>query len=203
MILTTKRLVLREFEEEDWQAVLTYQSDPRYQRYYPWTSRTEQDARMYVQRLLAQREEEPRTKFQLAITLASNGQLIGNAGIRMSTPEAWEADIGYELDPRFWGYGYATEVADTLLTFGFQTLRLHRIWAWCIAENRGSAHVLEKIGMQQEGRLRENRWMKDRWWDTLLYAILEHEWQARHSPQSEGARERNPDQEMEGGITHA
>lgn len=98
MILTTKRLVLREFEEEDWQAVLTYQSDPRYLRYYPWTSRSEQDARMYVQQLLAQREEEPRTKFQLTITLASNGQLIGNAGIRMNTPEASEADIGYELD---------------------------------------------------------------------------------------------------------
>lgn len=142
---------------------------------------------MYVQQILEQRREEPRTKFQLAITLAPHGQLIGNAGIRMSTPEASEADIGYELDPRFWGYGYATEVAETLLTFGFQALRLHRIWAWCVAENRGSAHVLEKIGMQQEGRLRENRWMKNRWWDTLLYALLEQEWQARHSPRSESA----------------
>jgi ribosomal-protein-alanine N-acetyltransferase len=37
-----------------------------------------------------------------------------------------------------------------------------------------AAHVLEMIGMQQEGRLRENRWMKGRWWDTLLYALLEH-----------------------------
>lgn len=192
MILTTKRLVLREFEEEDWQAVLTYQSDPRYLRYYPWTSRSEQDARIYVQQLLAQRQEDPRTKFQLAITLASNGQLIGNAGLRMQTPEASEGDIGYELDPRFWGSGYATEVAQTLLTYGFQALKLHRIWAWCIAENRGSAHVLEKIGMQQEGCLRENRWMKDRWWDTLLYALLEQEWQARHSPRSEGVCETEP-----------
>lgn len=186
MIFTTKRLVLRELEEEDWQVVLTYQSDPRYLRYYPWTSRTEQDARTFVQQILAQREEEPRTKFQLAITLVSNGQLTGNAGIRMNTPEAKEADIGYELDPRFWGYGYATEVVDTLLAFGFQVLRMHRIWAWCVAENRASAHVLEKIGMQLEGRLRENRWMKDRWWDTLLYALLEHEWWARHSSRSEG-----------------
>ena len=185
MILTTKRLVLREFEEEDWQAVLTYQSDPRYLRYYPWTSRSEQDARMYVQQLLAQQQEEPRTKFQLAITLASNGQLIGNAGIRMKTAQDREADIGYELDPRSWGYGYATEVADAFLTFGFRELGLHRIWAWCIAENTASAHVLEKVGMRQEGRLRENRWMKDRWWDTLLYAILEHEWQNRPTPQSD------------------
>ncbi len=176
MILTTKRLVLREFEEEDWAAVLTYQSDPLYLRYYPWTHRTEQDVREFVQKFLAQREEEPRTKFQLALTLAQDGQLIGNCGIRMKTPAAREADIGYELDPRHWGRGYATEAASKLLSFGFRDLRLHRIWAWCIAENVASARVLEKIGMRQEGRLCENEWMKGRWWDTLLYAILEHEW---------------------------
>ena len=75
MILTTKRLVLREFEEKDWAAVLTYQSDPLYLRYYPWTHRTEQDVREFVQKFLAQSEEEPRTKFQLALTLAQDGQL--------------------------------------------------------------------------------------------------------------------------------
>jgi [ribosomal protein S5]-alanine N-acetyltransferase len=179
MILTTKRLLLREFEEEDWQAVLVYQSDPRYLRYYPWTQRTEQDVHAFVRMFLAQREEEPRTKFQLAITLAPQGQLIGNAGIRMNTPDAEEADIGYELDPRYWGHGYATEAASALLAFGFRELKLHRIWAQCMAENTASAHVLEKIGMRQEGRLRENVWMKDRWWDTSVYAILEQEWQAR------------------------
>ena len=175
MILTTKRLMLREFEEEDWRAVLAYQSHPLYLRYNPWTHRTEQDVRAFVRRFLAQREEEPRTKFQLAITLASRGQLIGNAGIRMKTPEAREADIGYELDPRYWGCGYATEAAGALLALGFRELKLHRIWAQCIAENTASARVLEKIGMRQEGHLRENEWMKDRWWDTMLYAILEHD----------------------------
>jgi RimJ/RimL family protein N-acetyltransferase len=105
----------------------------------------------------------------------------------MKTPLAREADIGYELDPRFWGWGYATEVAHKLLEFGFQTLGLHRIWACCVAENQGSAHVLKKIGMQQEGHLRENEWMKDRWWDTLLFGILRQEWQASGRKQpSEG-----------------
>jgi [ribosomal protein S5]-alanine N-acetyltransferase len=179
MILTTKRLLLREFEEEDWQAVLVYQSDPLYLRYYPWTHRTEQDVRAFVRRLLARREEEPRTKFQFAITLAPHGQLVGNAGIRMNTPDAAEADMGYELDPRYWGRGFATEAASAILAFGFRELKLHRICAQCIAENTASAHVLEKIGMRQEGRLRENVWMKDRWWDTLVYAILVHEWQTR------------------------
>ena len=179
MILTTRRLVLREFEEEDWSAVLAYQSDSLYLRYYHWTQRTEQDVLEFVRMFIAHREEEPRTKFQLAITLASDGQLIGNCGIRMKTPGAQEADIGYELNPRYWGIGYATEAASELLAFGFRDLELHRIWAWCIAENAASARVLEKIGMRQEGRLREQEWMQGRWWDTLLYAMLDHEWQIR------------------------
>jgi ribosomal-protein-alanine N-acetyltransferase len=178
MIITTKCLVMREFEEQDWSAVLAYQSDPRYLRYYDWSERTEQNVRAFVRMFIAQREAEPRTKFQFAITLASNGQLIGNCGIRKKTADAQEADIGYELDPRYWGCGYATEAAHAILAFGFRELALHRIWAWCIAENVASAHVLEKLGMRKEGHLRQNEWMQDRWWDTLLYAILANEWQA-------------------------
>ncbi len=45
-----------------------------------------------------------------------------------------------------------------------------------VAENVASARVLAKLGMRLEGRLREKQCMKGRWWDTLVYAILEHEW---------------------------
>ncbi len=63
-----------------------------------------------------------------------------------------------------------------MVTFGFQDLKLHRISAHCIVDNTASAHVLEKLGMRREGQLRENEWMKERWWDTLLYGILDREW---------------------------
>jgi [ribosomal protein S5]-alanine N-acetyltransferase len=46
----------------------------------------------------------------------------------------------------------------------------------------GSAHVLEKLGMRQEGWLRENEFYKGRWWDTLMYAVLDREWQAQPHP---------------------
>jgi RimJ/RimL family protein N-acetyltransferase len=46
-----------------------------------------------------------------------------------------------------------------LLQFGFEQLALHRIWAYCIAENVASARVLEKIGMKYEGLQRESEWM--------------------------------------------
>lgn len=176
MELHTPRLLLREFVAGDWPAVLAYQRDPRYLRYYEWTDRTAGDAQHFVQMFIEQQTERPRRKFQLAVVLKSSGQLIGNCGIRQTSAGAREADIGYELAPDHWGCGYATEAARAIVRFGFEELKVHRIWAWCIADNVASSHVLEKIGLKLEGRLREKEYFKDRWWDTLMYAILEEEW---------------------------
>jgi ribosomal-protein-alanine N-acetyltransferase len=176
MELETERLILREFRENDWPDILAYQADPLYLRYYEWTERTPKAVQEFVQMFLDQQQERPRTKFQLAVTLKPNHQLIGTCGIRTKSVDAHEGDIGYELSPKHWGQGYATEAARAIVQFGFTELRLHRIWSWCIADNVGSARVLEKLGMQLEGRLRDKERFKGRWWDTLLYAILDHEW---------------------------
>ncbi len=177
MRLTTERLVLRDFEEDDWPAVLAYQSDPRYLRYYPWVERDEASVRDFVGGFVARQREQPRRVFQLAITLPSEGaRLIGNCGVRVNDPEQREGNIGYELAPDCWGHGYATEAARALLAFGFEALGLHRIWAECVADNIASARVLEKLGMRREGHFHEHAHFKGRWWNSLVYAILEHEW---------------------------
>ena len=179
MKILTDRLVLREFRKEDWKAVLVYQSDPRYLRYYEWVERTPEAVQDFVQMFLDQQKAQPRLKFQLGVTLKANAQLIGSCGIRLNAPGDHAGDLGFELAPDHWGQGYATEAARALVKFGFTELGLHRIWSWCIADNTRSARVLEKLGMQQEGRLRENEYFKGRWWDTRLFGILKDEWQAR------------------------
>ena len=176
MRLTTARLVLREFLITDWPDVLAYQRDPRYLQFYPWTDRTEADVREFVQMFLAQQEEQPRRKFQLAVTLQDSGRLIGSCGIRRNMENDWEADIGYELAPEYWGQGYATEAALAIVEFGFRELNLHRVSSWCIADNAASARVLGRVGLRLEGRLPENEYFKGRWWSTLLYGLLESEW---------------------------
>jgi RimJ/RimL family protein N-acetyltransferase len=178
MHLTTQRLVLREFDEHDYPALLAYQSDPRYLEYYPWTERQPEDVRRLLQSFLDGQRAQPRHKFQLAVTLKPGLQLIGNCGIRMDSPTARQGDLGYELSPAHWGQGYATEATCAIIQFGFAELQLHRIWAWCIADNHRSVRVLEKLGLRQEGLLRENEHFKGCWWDTRVYAILSHEWRA-------------------------
>ena len=177
MKLETERLILRDFVKDDWQEVLVYQSDPLYLRYNDWTERTPESVQDFIGWFLNQQQQESRIKFQLAVVLKSSNQLIGNCGVRMAEAGSSEADIGYELNPNHWNHGYATEAASAIVDFGFNHFGVHRIWADCIAENVGSAHVLEKLGMTLEGRLRENKYFKGRWWDTLMYAILADEWE--------------------------
>lgn len=179
MRLETERLILRDFQEDDWSAVLAYQADPRYLRYYAWTERTPQAVRDFLGIFLAQQKEQDRYRFQLAVVLKKSGALIGNCGIRQSQAFSLEADLGYEIAPEQWGQGYATEAARALLRFAFEELKVHRVYAECVSENVGSQRVLRKLGMRQEGHLRENQYYRSRWWDTLIFAILEHEWEAQ------------------------
>jgi RimJ/RimL family protein N-acetyltransferase len=176
MILKTSRLWLRDFVADDWYALFAYQSDPRYLRFYPPEVMIPEESQRLVNMFIEGQRAQPRHKFQFAVILPDENRLIGNCGIRKQTPSASEADIGYEFDPEHWGRGYATEAAHEVLRFGFEQLKLHRITAECIADNIASAHVLEKIGMKLEGRLREKEYFKGRWWDHLLYGILEREW---------------------------
>ena len=92
--------------------------------------------------------------------MLDSGRLIGNCGIRRKPDNDWEADIGFELAPEYWGRGYATEAARAIVDFGFRELELHRISSWCIADNAASARVLERVGLRPEGRLRRNEYFR-------------------------------------------
>jgi [ribosomal protein S5]-alanine N-acetyltransferase len=176
MQLTTERLILRDFTPDDWPAVLAYQSKPLYLRYYAWTERTPEAVRDFIDIFIAQQSDSPRTKYQFAVTLKASGTLIGCAGVRKDSPDSHQASIGYELDPAHWGKGYATEATRTLMNYGFDVLKVHRIWAHCVADNLGSQHVLEKLGLRREAHLRDAEYYKGRYWDEYIYAILESEW---------------------------
>jgi ribosomal-protein-alanine N-acetyltransferase len=179
--IQTERLVLRELKEADWQAVHGYASDPEVVRYMDWGPNTEDEDKSFIRRALANQKEEPRRNFTIAVVFRAESVLIGGCGIYVSNQENKEGWLGYCLNRRYWGQGYATETGKALLTFGFDRLGMHRIFATCDPANVASAHVLEKIRMQREGHLREHKWSKGTWRDSLLYAILDYEWRQPES----------------------
>lgn len=118
------------------------------------------------------------TRYVLAVRLKQNGLLIGAGEINIR--DTSNGEISYILHPDYWNQGIGTDVGRLLLTFGFQTFDLHRIYATCDPRNIGSTNVLEKIGMKQEGRLREVLKLKDGWRDSLLYSVLEQDFHKRN-----------------------
>lgn len=161
--------------KEDQQAVHEYSSDPEVTRYMNWGPNNEQDTINFIQKSIASKSEQPRTDFTFAVILKSENKLIGSCGIYMSNSDQREGFIGYIFSRSFWGEGYATETAAALIKFGFNVLKLHRIFSTCDPQNLVSAHVLEKVGMQKEGCLRQNYWIRGKWRDSLLFAVLENE----------------------------
>ena len=79
--LSTERLVLREFTEDDAPAAHQYASDPRVVEFMPWGPNTEEQTQEFIARQLAAQQQEPRLCFDLAVILRADGRLIGGCGL--------------------------------------------------------------------------------------------------------------------------
>ncbi len=174
--LKTARLLLRDFEPDDWPALHDVESHADVARYQSFEPRTPEESRAYVIAACEEAAQDTRQTYDLAVVLIAEGLLIGRCGLGLTNRDLGEGMLWYTIHPSYWGQGYATEAAHGLLAFGFGELRLHRIWADCDPANLASVRVLEKLGMRREGHLLENAWIKGAWADSLIYAILDREW---------------------------
>lgn len=172
MELATERLVIRDFISEDWPEVHTYASDPLVATHMIWGPNSEVETKEFIHRTIEMQRQSPRVDYEFAVTLRSDGRLIGGVGIHAMN---LQGEIGYCFHPEYWRQGYASEAAIEMLRFGVKELRLHRIYATCRPSNIGSASVMKKIGMTYEGHLREHMYFKGKWHDSFQYSILEHE----------------------------
>lgn len=182
-LFESDRLLFRNFSLTDTDAVHRYAFDPLVTRMTYWGPYTRRDTESFIRRGIRNAAGNPRSFYDLAIVSKEKGPLsfpIGGCKIHVTDRENREGEIGYYLEQASWSQGFATETARTLLSFGFSRLGLHRMVALCFVENRGSAHVLEKIGMSREGILRKHRLKEGRWVDSYLYSILDPE---RQTPQ--------------------
>jgi len=71
-----------------------------------------------------------------------------------------QGEIGYVLNRNNWNQGLMTECARKVISFGFGQLGMHRIFGGCDPANTASYRVMEKLGMQKEGHLREHEFRK-------------------------------------------
>lgn len=175
MLIETKRLKIRSFEESDAKDVFEYLSDEEVVRYEPYGTYTLEEATEEAKR----RTDDPDF---LAVALES-GKVIGNLYFSKRDFEAYE--LGYVFNQKVWGNGYATESCGALIKYAFENLNAHRIIATCNPRNENSWRLLERLTFRREGTLKQNVYLNTDekgnpiWQDTYLYSLLKEEWQNR------------------------
>jgi ribosomal-protein-alanine N-acetyltransferase len=169
----TSRLLLRRPELADAEAAFaSYASDEKITRYLTWTAHTNvAQTREHFQQSIDAWDLRMGHRVWL-IERNEDRALMGTIGCTV-----WfhRVEIGFALGSRYWGQGYMPEALARVCEAAFEDPRIFRVQALCDEENTSSARVMEKVGMQYEGRLRSyghhpNRSKVPR--DCLMYAIV-------------------------------
>ncbi len=148
---TTSRLLLRAPLPADAVAIFqAYAQDPEVTRYLVWRPHRDlSETQAFIERCLLSWQQH--TEFAYVITDQQTTQLLGMLSLRIS---GFAASLGYGLRRAAWGQGIMPEAAGVVTDWALAQPSIYRVWAICDYENRASARVLEKIGMQCEGLMR-------------------------------------------------
>ncbi|WP_307720831.1 GNAT family N-acetyltransferase [Pseudoduganella lutea] len=150
MVLTTDRLVLRLWRDDDVAPFVALNADPAVTQYLPGPVTPEQAAQLFAAQnaLYAQHG-----CCYFAAELKESGELAGFVGLKyqdFAMPFAPCHEVGWRLASRYWGKGLASEGARAALRFGFERLGLEEIVSFTVAENVRSRRVMERLGMVRD-----------------------------------------------------
>ncbi|MEB5686636.1 GNAT family N-acetyltransferase [Mammaliicoccus lentus] len=162
---------LRDLKESDLDDIHAYTSLPEVAKYQTWDPLTYEETEEFVQTLLNRDEDW----MYNVIVDADTDNVIGAIQL-ISDKKNNSGEIEFTIHPEYWSNGIATDVARTIVKYGFKVLKLNRIWASTDINNTVSEIVLQKLKMRHEAILRQNIKLKDGYRDTLVYSILKDEY---------------------------
>jgi RimJ/RimL family protein N-acetyltransferase len=149
--LETERLRIRDLTKDDLEGMFVLDSDPEVHKYLGNKPiKKKKQALKYIKHV--QKQYAERGIGRWAVDLKETGEFIGWCGLRLYTEYAFNNrtnfhDIGYRLQRKFWGKGYATEAAQACLDYAFTELKLDTVYGITEIGNQGSHNVLLKIGL--------------------------------------------------------
>ncbi len=114
------------------------------------------------------------------ITVKGSDKLVGSAGYyKWVQPERYQAEMGYDLNPAFWGKGIMTEALSAIIQYGLDHMSLHRIEVLISHHNKRSQKLVRELGFKREGVLRDHYFVEGRFSDDVIFSLLKEEWKAR------------------------
>jgi RimJ/RimL family protein N-acetyltransferase len=143
--ITTPRLTLRAWRDDDVDPLFRVMDDREVMRYFP---NTDPPSRERVEQMISRQKDHwgEHGFGWWAIELRATGALIGWSGLQF-LPETDETEVAYLVAKPHWGKGLATEAASAGLQYGFEQLELECIIGLVHLENAASQRVIQKLGM--------------------------------------------------------
>jgi ribosomal-protein-alanine N-acetyltransferase len=170
--LETKRLVLKQINANDAEAILALRSNDEVMKYIPRPYlKTKEDALELIAMFDDKIENGIGINWGIYF-LDEPEKLLGIIGHYRIKPEHFRAEVGYMLFPDHKGKGIVSEALKKVVEYGFNEMKLHSIEAILDPENKGSEKVLLKNGFVKEAHLIENEYYEGRFLDTMIYSIL-------------------------------
>ncbi|UCE37845.1 MAG: GNAT family N-acetyltransferase [Thermoplasmata archaeon] len=174
--LETERLILRPLREEDAESI--YQHVKEYD-IAKWTINIphpypRDGAIIFIRQSMELLEKG--LSYELAIELKPELKIVGVVSFVKVDKRHKNAELGYWIGKPHWNNGIATEASLKILEFGFSELSLERVFAKCFHDNLPSKRVMEKIGMEYEGKFRHEVLREDRYIDMIYFSILKEDW---------------------------
>ncbi|MBC5637136.1 MULTISPECIES: GNAT family N-acetyltransferase [Ornithinibacillus] len=169
--ITTKRLLLRLFQESDADTVAKLCNNYEIYKntmYLPFPYERDH-ALVWMERHLENFLADK--AYEFAITDRKTGELFGAIALSNS-PSFHHGELAYWIGEEYWGNGYATEAAEAMIEFAFKEKQLHKVFARFFSTNPASGRVMEKIGMEKEGMLKEHVRKENRYVDLVYYGII-------------------------------
>lgn len=176
--IETERLVLRKMKPSDSEAMFDYAKRSDVTKYLTWyPHKSENYTRQYLEYI--SRHYAIGDFYDWAVVDKESKKMIGTCGFTRFNFQSDSAEIGYVLNPDFWGREIALEAAKAVIRFGFERLSLNRIEAKFLPGNNASRRVMEKLGMTYEGTSRESMLIKGRYRDVSTCSILRSEYEEK------------------------
>ena len=170
----TERLTLRRMLVSDADDMYEYACRDSVTRYLTWKPHKSRDyTREYLQYIGT--HYIIGDFFDWGVIHNRDDKFIGTCGFTRFDYNHNCGEIGYVLNPEYWGQGIALEAVREVMKFGFEVLGLNRIEAKFIEGNESSRRVMEKAGMTFEGYLRRAMLIKGEYKTIGIYSILSDE----------------------------
>jgi [ribosomal protein S5]-alanine N-acetyltransferase len=170
--IDTARLRLRRVERADLPELLAINGDEAVTHHLPYaTWRSIADADAWYERMARLVESGAATE-QFVIVQRASARVIGTCLLFRLDAASARAEIGYVLGREWWGQGLAVEALRAFVAASIEHYQLRRLEADIDPLNLASARLLERLGFEREGLLRQRYFSKGRRVDAALYGLL-------------------------------